>query len=176
MNTLYIKIFVISIIIIVIIVTIVLLTKKKNNTNSPPPAPSPCVPNCTNKTCGLNGCGGTCGSCTACYACEDSNCIPKTPCEGGIIQCGSDPCNPGFSCGTCSVDQTCTNGQCTISCPSYAHPSGNLCVCNDNKVLNNDCCYSGGEPTNERGQPLIVPSQCCNGYTTLDYAPFWICN
>ena len=55
---------------------------------APPPA---CVPDCTGKTCGDDGCGGTCGPCTD-GTCTDGTCT----CAGGMEVCQSrcvSPCS-----------------------------------------------------------------------------------
>jgi hypothetical protein len=81
-----------------------------------------CIPNCTNRTCGSDGCGGTCGTCGT-----DSFCsLHNYQCQ---LKCGSRKCGPntydGASCGTCSDNGICLDGQ----CPS---PSTNIQVCADN--------------------------------------------
>jgi len=79
-----------------------------------------CVPSCTNKTCGNNGCGGVCGTCSSTQTCSsgkcvitqnETQCVPS--CTGKI--CGSDGCTG--SCGTCSSTQTCSSGSCINETP-----------------------------------------------------------
>src|SRR3989344_569464 len=50
----------------------------KQNTPSPPSIEeeSPCVPNCSGKQCGNNGCGGSCGSCDSDERCSQNQCVP----------------------------------------------------------------------------------------------------
>ncbi|MEK7644078.1 MAG: hypothetical protein AAB390_02125 [Patescibacteria group bacterium] len=72
---------------------------------------APCVPQCTGKVCGDNGCGGVCGTCAAGTACNAAGacvapCVPQ--CTGKV--CGSDGC--GSTCGTCAAGQACNNGTC----------------------------------------------------------------
>lgn len=65
-----------------------------------------CVPDCTDKSCGDDGCGGSCGEC----------CTPSclTP-EGGLAECGDDGC--GGSCGECAADVPyCAGGYCVDQC------------------------------------------------------------
>ncbi|AKU93167.1 Tryptophan synthase alpha chain [Vulgatibacter incomptus] len=85
-----------------------------------------CIPSCTGRVCGDDGCGGTCGTCkigeecTAEGKCEAKVCTPD--CDGK--SCGSDGC--GGSCGTCadgfacSAEQLCAcetgNCGCTPDC------------------------------------------------------------
>jgi hypothetical protein len=78
--------------------------------------PATCVPSCTGRSCGPDGCGGTCGTCPSgngCDAfgrCAATSCTPT--CSGRT--CGSDGC--GGTCGTCGVGQNCnTAGQCTAA-------------------------------------------------------------
>lgn len=97
MNLLY-----ISIIIVFITIGLILIFKK-------------CKPNCTNKTCGSDGCGGQCGSCLRCTECAGNSCAPVA---NGCInkQCGTDGCYPcGPLGGKCASGQVCdTNGQCNV--------------------------------------------------------------
>jgi hypothetical protein len=97
------------------------------------PSTNSCTPDCTNKSCGDDGCGGTCGSCLESESCENSKCVSK------YIQC-SNECNLGGltecvessvkTCGNFDDDECleygnssicwfgCLNGNCTsfISC------------------------------------------------------------
>jgi len=68
-----------------------------------------CVPNCSGRFCGPDGCGGSCGICYT-GTCQNGQCISTcTPdCTGRF--CGPDPIC-GYSCGTCFTG-TCSNGQC----------------------------------------------------------------
>lgn len=77
---------------------------------------STCVPDCSGKMCGDNGCGSTCGMCRQGTSCDtttgmcEASCTPD--CSGRT--CGSDGC--GGSCGSCSMDETCsTAGTCEAS-------------------------------------------------------------
>ena len=72
-----------------------------------------CVPDCTEKECGGDGCGGSCGqcpanqSCTGGGKCKDSGgCQPE--CAGK--ECGDDGC--GGTCGQCAPGEACHNGKC----------------------------------------------------------------
>jgi hypothetical protein len=122
-----------------------------------------CVPQCTGKQCGADGCGGVCGSCTSPKTCNGSGqctCVPQ--CNGK--QCGPDGC--GSSCGSCTSPATCNaSGQCA-------------CVpqCNGKQCGPDGCNSSCGSCTspatcNASGQCACVPQcsgkQCgpdgCNG-------------
>ena len=69
----------------------------------------PCVPNCSGKECGDNGCGGMCGICPAPLVCNeaagfvcDAVCEPTANCFGK--QCGPT------GCGDCNSDGLCFGG------------------------------------------------------------------
>ncbi len=69
-----------------------------------------CVPQCSGKACGDDGCGGSCGACGALQSCNASNqCVCAPQCSGKT--CGPDGC--GGSCGACQSGQACsTAGRC----------------------------------------------------------------
>ena len=63
-----------------------------------------CVPDCTGKACGDDGCGGDCGDCEPGFKCENFECVVCEPdCAGKI--CGPDGC--GGSCGDCPDGKSC---------------------------------------------------------------------
>ncbi len=72
-----------------------------------------CVPNCSGKSCGDDGCGGSCGACppgeqcsVITGSCELQPCVAD--CTGKV--CGDDGC--GGNCGGCAADEQCEAGQC----------------------------------------------------------------
>jgi hypothetical protein len=71
-----------------------------------------CVPECTGKTCGDDGCGGSCGACGEDEKCVNGNCYPGDclpQCAGK--ECGPDGC--GMTCGTCWPGSSCqSEGTC----------------------------------------------------------------
>lgn len=69
-----------------------------------------CVPDCTGKACGDDGCGGTCGECIGDQmGCVEGACVCQPACEGK--SCGPDGCNG--TCGTCEGAQDeCIEGVC----------------------------------------------------------------
>jgi hypothetical protein len=109
-----------------------------------------CMPNCSGKACGSDGCGGSCGSCLGADTCDaNGQCVSCTPsCSGK--QCGANGC--GGSCGTCPTGQSCdANGQCvngSMACsqsdPNGTCPSGQTCVngscCSNASVCGGGCC------------------------------------
>lgn len=64
-----------------------------------------CVPDCSGKQCGDDGCGGTCGTCPAGEHCSSGACVPDCVpnCEGR--ECGDDGC--GGVCGFCPQGKVC---------------------------------------------------------------------
>jgi hypothetical protein len=95
-----------------------------------------CIPSCTGKQCGDNGCGRSCGSCEINTLCDifgqciggcTPNCIGKT--------CGDNGC--GGSCGICLNGTTCNaaTNQCVTTCISN---------CIDKKCGDNGCGGSCG--------------------------------
>jgi hypothetical protein len=82
----------------------------------PPPVTAECIPDCTDKECGCDGCGGPCeGTCPKGLMCEnksgtcsivsreyDPNCVPQ--CFDGM-QCGYDGC--GGECPNLCGDLEC---------------------------------------------------------------------
>ena len=69
-----------------------------------------CLPDCTERACGSDGCGGSCGTCSAGTACSSAGaCACEPSCSGKT--CGPDGC--GGTCGSCSEPETCNpDGQC----------------------------------------------------------------
>ncbi len=77
-----------------------------------------CLPECSGKVCGDDGCGGQCGSCDPGSSCVNGQCQAGcTPdCAGGK-NCGDDGC--GGKCGPDCDNQTnfCIEGKCTACTP-----------------------------------------------------------
>jgi len=73
-----------------------------------------CVPECTGKVCGDDGCGGSCGTCGANEACsaDQSVCECVPACTGKV--CGDDGC--GGVCGTCAANEACSADQSACEC------------------------------------------------------------
>ena len=77
-------------------------------------APDSCVPNCTDRVCGDDGCGGLCGECSMTEVCiEDSGTCCQPACSGK--SCGDNGC--GGLCGECPVGLECNAyHQCAPPC------------------------------------------------------------
>ncbi len=92
-----------------------------------------CTPNCTDKTCGSDGCGGTCGTCGggSPYCDATGNCTATcTPqCDGKT--CGDDGC--GGNCGTCGSGMTCSYADKCIpsawKCDPGSYQDAKACDC-----------------------------------------------
>jgi hypothetical protein len=76
-----------------------------------------CVPDCTKKNCGSNGCGNECGTCPPLAGCVGGlcECVPRCASEGRM--CGSDGC--GGTCGTCAAGTVCTDDASGAVTPTY---------------------------------------------------------
>ena len=78
-----------------------------------------CLPDCTGRECGDNGCGGLCGSCPAERTCDVSGtcvCTTGTECSGACVNTDADRRNCG-DCGVrCRGNQYCDDGVCTRTC------------------------------------------------------------
>jgi MYXO-CTERM domain-containing protein len=64
-----------------------------------------CVPDCSDKVCGPDGCGGKCGDCEGESYCFYGQCVADCVPECGDKVCGPDGC--GGSCGECIDGQPC---------------------------------------------------------------------
>jgi len=112
----------------------------------------PCVPNCSNKDCGDDGCEGSCGGCDSGQVCKDGSCC--TP-DCYLRQCGPDPvCHD--DCGSCGTVEVCTvTGNCISGCT----PDCGNRVCGPDQVCNTSCgeCLQDEICTDE--------GQCISGCT-----------
>jgi len=125
----------------------------------------PCIPNCSKKECGGDGCEGVCGYCAYGYLCDPTGMCVASVCpkqctitkSGDTVykDCGPDAC--GGYCGFCLVESTecgpdgfCHDGDCAGSCK--------------NKVCGDDGCGHScgnckiGEMCSDKGQ--CVPHPC----------------
>jgi hypothetical protein len=112
-----------------------------------------CIPNCTGKCCGSDGCDGTCpNNCPAGYecnlatcVCEATGCVTDTDCmwnqccrmgvctnmNCGPLECGPDPVC-GKECGPCGAGTHCDMGVCVqdVTCTSDAQCAADECCIN----------------------------------------------
>jgi hypothetical protein len=93
-------------------------TTTSTTTTTLPPV---CVPDCTGKTCGSDGCGGTCGTCTPPNTCVGGTCECTADCSG---KCGGEDDGCGGVCPNidCKIGvAVCVAGECV---PCTADCSG----------------------------------------------------
>jgi hypothetical protein len=82
-----------------------------------------CVPQCTGKTCGDNGCGGSCGDCEGNESCLEGSCTTPPPtCSDGIkngsetdIDCGGPTCPRCSNFLACASRDDCQSAFCAIT-------------------------------------------------------------
>jgi hypothetical protein len=131
--------------------------------NDVPTCATACVPDCTGRVCGSDGCDGSCGTCDegAGEVCVEATgqCSVCTPdCTG--LACGVDPVC-GASCGDCPAGEECLNGVCTPTCV----PDCQGRECGLDPICGTlDCGSCGlGAACDDQGmcQPICVPD--CDG-------------
>ena len=78
-----------------------------------------CVPNCTGRDCGDDGCKGSCGECSAPNPfCKAGLCVQECEPSCGGKECGDDGC--GGKCGNCAPGALCNSQSiCLEVCPPY---------------------------------------------------------
>ena len=123
-----------------------------------------CVPYCTGKECGADGCGGWCGFCPDGYDCDNGKCACIPDCANK--ECGSDGCGnicgacpPNFACtpwGKCDctpdcVNKACGNDGCGGSC-GFCAPIQEYCTENGNCIPFN---CNPGEMVCDGNTPMI---------------------
>jgi hypothetical protein len=84
-----------------------------------------CIPNCTGKECGDDGCEGFCGDCSPNQNCIDGTCKADGACPEGL------PCDDG---NFCTSDDFCQDGLC----------AGQSYICDDQADCTNDVCDGTG--------------------------------
>ena len=118
----------------------------------------PCVPNCSGKVCGPDGCGGMCGACDPGVSClPDGTCEPCQPdCEGK--ECGPDGC--AGECDDCPPALECSpEGLCEpVVDPCQGRQCGNWegkwcgdCPCDDCAEDEVECDATTGQCFEQSG-------------------------
>ncbi len=77
-------------------------------------SPTTCIPSCTGKQCGSDGCGGTCGSCSTGNNCIDNKCVlaTTTTCNSDEVwDAGLGICKKPDGT-TCTSDTQCISQRC----------------------------------------------------------------
>jgi len=134
-----------------------------------------CIPQCTNKVCGDDGCGGSCGTCGTGFSCSANQCVatcvPKTSCSAGV-SCGqeSDGCGGLVNCGTCAVGKSCTQGQCVTNVGQASFRTSALNYNSGQIAFNLGGCGSGDLDVHQYVQSNTAGDGC------LVYGPILIDN
>lgn len=153
-------------------------------------APASCVPDCTKKQCGTDGCGGSCGTCQTDSTCSDDGiCVVNEP--GGTpdpmfaCEVDSDCRIASSSCCTCNEggDEIAINSEyyqkyrddvlkCNsrILCPQVYKCTDAEAVC-----TNNVCVIAGSIPPTDPPEPspVLIGDINSDGFVNLaDYAIF----
>ena len=106
---------------------------------------TPCRPNCTDRTCGRDGCGGSCGACAAGQVCAGGTCCqPESRAVTCAGRCGRwrNSCGQPVECAACPTGQVCLgNGSCAIACTDNSACGG--CGCSNPDVEGNHHCIAG---------------------------------
>ncbi len=134
-----------------------------------------CVPECTDKECGDDGCGGICWNCSPLdNTCRWEHCLfEEGPPECGNRECGMDPIWYIKLCGTCPSASNCNTaaGQCIRDpddCSGIPHDGlcweGWLLTCEDGKPELRNCsqgCEYDPATTDARCVPPPEPEFPC---------------
>ena len=73
-----------------------------------------CVPECSNKECGDDGCYGNCGTCEGGQICNNGKCVSECVPDCTDKTCGPNGC--GGVCGYCEGQGACVDGACVSGC------------------------------------------------------------
>ena len=159
-----------------------------NSTDNDCPVP-PCVPDCTGRVCGSDGCTGSCGSCTAPDTCNASGqcvaactavygCQTSAPPNSSIVSCPG--CCGSGSCYGCAVGSswggpsinTCGES-CTVpdktTCPGAVGPSPdkvNFELSTYNNTPTTDWHYTSASP-----KPSTWPATIAHGVIVAQADP-----
>lgn len=90
-----------------------------------------CVPDCTGRDCGDDGCGGACGACAEGALCDAAGACVTPPADCGDGTCGADEdcATCAADCGACCGDGRCARGEDCASCAAdCACAAGRVCM------------------------------------------------
>jgi hypothetical protein len=116
-----------------------------------------CVPDCTDKVCGDDGCEGSCGDCDEGIECIEGTCQPAEP------FCGDETCDKDEDCLSCADDC----GECPGECPDETCDPGEDCeTCPEDC---GECSGICGDETCDEGENCESCSddcgECCGNET-----------
>jgi hypothetical protein len=131
--------------------------KKKGKKKRKKKVQQGCTPNCTERTCGNDGCGGSCGACGPTQVCHGGTCcVPESRGATCAGRCGTwtNTCGQTVACATCAAGQQClSNGSCAIVCAVNGDCSG--CGCSNPSVEGAQHCIGD----------LVRPEVLCTSTT-----------
>ena len=126
-------------------------SKKRRKKRKKKHRKSTCKPQCTDRTCGSDGCGGSCGTCRTDEVCSNGKCASS--CPTGQKRCAG-LCIP--------ADQCCTNADCTGGTICQQGICG--CPSDKPKLCNGVCqqCCTAGDcrPDNTNDGQACQDGQC----------------
>ena len=132
-----------------------------------------CVPQCSGKVCGTDGCGGTCGVCPAGQGCASGACVPTAP-TSCVGRCGE--VTDGAPC-QCDVDCGAFGECCADACAACAAELPEMCgacvpdcagaVCGGDGC-GGSCGTCADGATCEAGQCLPPSGSCAGRCGTFD--------
>jgi len=121
--------------------------------------PQECVPNCSGRQCGDDGCGGSCGSCDGGKTCSDNGLCGD--CDGPDAVCVS---------GDCGNDNACQTVQCNDQdgCANVALPDGTSCSLDEQLCGGGECklgyCVPDASPHPDDICGDLPPVGLCDGH------------
>ena len=145
-----------------------------------------CIPECSGRECGDDGCGGTCGKCNTGGTCEDGTCDYDGDDDGFIGEDDCDDSNPNVyrgaeeicdgidnncdgeidtEAGLCGTTGVCHKGAC-VECADAATPS------TVGGPIAEDTVWCAGSPINVTSTPIVLPdvTLTIQGGTELQFA------
>jgi hypothetical protein len=129
-----------------------------------------CMPSCTGKQCGSDGCGGSCGTCAATSTCSAGACVARCVPDCTGRECGSDGC--GGTCGSCG-NRTCSGGTCSGCDPvnDTGCTAPNSCL-----VLASESTTCALDGSGTRGSFCSATTACAGAYGCFANQCRKICN
>lgn len=130
-----------------------------------------CIPDCTGRICGSDGCDGMCGTCPDSQSCDALGQCYSDACTPNATVCSGQEC--GFavngtcgsvSCGDCLSGESCNaTGQCVSNCGNGVIDAGEKCDDGQSPPLDGDGCSSSC--TIESGWTCSGEPSVCGGDT-----------
>lgn len=122
-----------------------------------------CVPDCSGKDCGGDGCGGSCGTCESGYYCESGIC------EQESTTTISEGCSEG-----CDDGNDCTLDYCNIDTCMHVPRIGEVCTDDGNSCTDDVCNVNGActHPAVADETPCENSGVCMSGVCSGQCFPF----